>query len=227
MSYGENPPNCTIYINNLNDKLKVPELKRNIYHYFSQYGNILDIYANKTRRGRGQAFVIYEDLSGATRAVRDSNGFEFFGKRMRVAYARTKSDLIAKIDGTWKPRPRRKGPDHRTMRMERERQLRKQRDRHRDRPHDRNDDRRSKRHNSGPTNRILFVENLPRECNTMMLAMLFQQYPGYQESRLIAGKPGIAFVEFGDSYQASTAKESLQSFKITPTHHMQISFARH
>jgi len=75
-------------------------------------------------------------------------------------------------------------------------------------------------------NRILFVENLPTETTTLMLQMLFNQYAGFQEARLINGKPGIAFVEFTDAYNSGIAMQALQGFKITPTHLMKITFAK-
>lgn len=75
-------------------------------------------------------------------------------------------------------------------------------------------------------NKILFLENLPSQCNTAMLKMLFMQYEGYVESRMVPGKPGIAFVEFKDQFQAGTAKDALQNFKMTETHKMKISFAK-
>jgi U2 small nuclear ribonucleoprotein B'' len=48
----------------------------------------------------------------------------------------------------------------------------------------------------------------------MMLAMLFRQYPGFVEVRLVPGKTDIAFVEFADESQASVAKEGLNGFKV-------------
>lgn len=76
-------------------------------------------------------------------------------------------------------------------------------------------------------NNILFVENLPVEdCDAMMLAVLFSQYSGYKEARMVAGKPGIAFVEFSDTPQAAVAKESLQNFLIKPEKPMKLTFAR-
>jgi U2 small nuclear ribonucleoprotein B'' len=75
-------------------------------------------------------------------------------------------------------------------------------------------------------NATLFVENLPEQCNEMMLGMLFEQYEGYVEARLVAGKPGIAFVEFSDEVHSAHAKETLQGFKITGKNHMKITFAR-
>ena len=62
-------------------------------------------------------------------------------------------------------------------------------------------------------------------ANDMMLGMLFQQYAGFKEARVIAGK-GVAFVEFEDIFQAGTAMEALQAFKITATNLMKITFAK-
>lgn len=56
--------------------------------------------------------------------------------------------------------------------------------------------------------------------------MLFQQFPGFKEVRMIEAKPGIAFIEFGDEMQASVALQALHNFKITPTNPMQISYAK-
>lgn len=77
-----------------------------------------------------------------------------------------------------------------------------------------------------PPNQILFLTNLPEETNEMMLSMLFNQFPGFKEVRLVPNRHDIAFVEFSSELQSSAAKEALQGFKITPTHAMKISFAK-
>jgi hypothetical protein len=61
----------------------------------------------------------------------------------------------------------------------------------------------------------------------MMLSMLFRQYPGFAEVRMVPGKAGIAFIEFGDEAQASVARDGLQGFKITPEKPMKVSYAKH
>jgi len=63
------------------------ELKKSLYHVFSPFGNILDVHVKKTYHMRGQAFVVFDDLSGATRAVRELQGFNFYGKPMVRAQA--------------------------------------------------------------------------------------------------------------------------------------------
>ena len=59
-----------------------PELKKSIYHVCGQFGKVLEVNANKTLSGRGQAFVIFDDIASATRAVRDMSNFMFYGKAM-------------------------------------------------------------------------------------------------------------------------------------------------
>lgn len=75
-------PNHTIYINNLNEKIKKEELKKSLYAIFSQFGQILDIVALKTLKMRGQAFVIFKEIQSATNALRSMQGFPFYDKPM-------------------------------------------------------------------------------------------------------------------------------------------------
>ena len=77
-----------------------------------------------------------------------------------------------------------------------------------------------------PPNQILFLTNLPEETNETMLSMLFNQFPGFKEVRLVPGRHDIAFVEFENEMQSSAARDALQGFKITPTASMKISFAK-
>lgn len=77
-------PNNTIYINNLNEKVKKDELKKSLYAIFSQFGQILDIVALKTLKMRGQAFVIFKEIQSSTNALRSMQGFPFYDKPMVI-----------------------------------------------------------------------------------------------------------------------------------------------
>jgi len=95
-------PSQTLYLTNLPDKLQKHDLKRELYMLFSTYGTVLDIVAQKTMKMRGQAHIVFKDVQTAAQAMRQLEGFVFFGKPMRIAYAKSKSDFIAKLDGTFK-----------------------------------------------------------------------------------------------------------------------------
>ncbi|CAG9560921.1 unnamed protein product [Danaus chrysippus] len=215
-------PNHTIYINNLNEKIKKEELKKSLYAIFSQFGQILEIVALKTLKMRGQAFVIFKEISSATVALRSMQGFPFYDKPMRIQYCKTDSDVIAKMKGTFQERPKRpklpKGSDEK-----------KKKNKDPNRPNVPGFGQPSVLNNVNaeqPPNQILFLTNLPDETSEMMLSMLFNQFPGFKEVRLVPNRHDIAFVEFANEMQSAAAKEALQGFKITPTHAMKISFAK-
>lgn len=188
----------------------------------------------KTLKTRGQAFVVFKDIPSATNALRSMQGFPFYDKPMRIAYAKSKSDAVAKLDNTYVPR-------------EKKRERRKQEEPAKKKPHkqirqsvpiipqpkDTSSNGVAPQQAVQPAsaapelpNQILFLSNLPDETTEIMLSMLFQQFAGYKEVRLVPGRHDIAFVEFENAEQARTAKETLDGFKITPTHAMTITFAR-
>lgn len=220
-------PNNTIYINNLNEKVKIDQLKQSLHAVFKQFGTILEILAFKTLKHKGQAWLVFKDVASATAAVEKMQGFPFYDKPMRIQYAKTKSDIIAKADGTFVPRERRK--------------------RHEEKGKKRKDQHDANQAGMGlnpayagaygatpplsqipypggaksvipeapaPPNNILFVQNVPHDTTPMALQMFFSQFPGFKEVRMVEAKPGIAFVEYGDEMQATVAMQSLQSLKI-------------
>ena len=252
----EIPPRETVYVNNLNERINLEEMKKSLYTCFSQFGPILEIVALKSFRMRGQAFVVFRDISSATQAVRQMQGFPFYDKPMRLSYAKTKSEASAKLDGTWKA-------EDKEARAAKRKADKEAREANAEAKRTANIDggAAADRAPSGSAagsevasggagkepgaaappggapplpsapaialpNPILFVENLPEQVNEMMLSMLFQQFPGYKEVRLVPGKAGIAFVEFEQDAQSSVAMTGLQNFKITPQNLMKISYAK-
>merc|ERR1719410_1801091 len=100
------PPNQTLYVNNLNDKINVETLKKSLREVFAAFGGIIDIIAMKSLKRRGQAWIIFKEPSSATNALKSLQGFPFYNKPMRIAYSKTKSDVVAKADGTYVERPK-------------------------------------------------------------------------------------------------------------------------
>jgi len=232
-------PQETVYINNLNEKVSKDELKKSLYAVFSQFGPIIDVVALKNFKMRGQAFVVFRDISDATNAMRQMQGFPFYDKPMRLNYAKGKSDATAKLDGTYQA----KDKAERAAKRKAERDERKGikpktaappvKAVDEDAPSDTPAPPKKAEPPAAPSapaanlpNQILFVEKLPDQVNEMMLSMLFQQFPGFKEVRLVPGKSGIAFVEFENEGQSGVAMSGLQNFKITPTNLMKITYAK-
>jgi len=76
-------------------------LRLALYTLFSTYGTVLDVVAMKTEKMRGQAHIVFRDIQASTQAMRALQGFDFFGKEMKIVYAKGTSDIIAKLRGTY------------------------------------------------------------------------------------------------------------------------------
>ena len=66
-----------------------------------------------------------------------------------------------------------------------------------------------------PPNNILFIQNILHQTSSVMLQMLFCQYPGFKEVRMVEAKPGIAFVEYENEMQSTVAMHALQGCNIS------------
>jgi len=246
----EAPPNETLYVNNINEKVKKDELRRALYAVFSQFGTVLDVLVKKTLKLRGQAFIIFRDVGSASNALRQMNNFLFYDKPMKVTFARAKSDLISKLQGTYTEREKRPRTERKKdKKPARQRAAKKKKTDGMDDEEEEEEGERGQTENDTasassssssapvpsapslpvpkamPPNNKLFIQNLPEQANDMMLAMLFQQFPGFREVRMVPGNKGIAFVEFNSDLEAAVAMNGLQHFKITPTNLMVVSFA--
>jgi len=229
------PPNNTLYVNNLCEKLNRDELVKALKHVFGQFGKILDVIAyTKILKAKGQAFIVFDEVESATKALQEMNNFLFYHKPLRVSYAKTKSDVIAKRDGSFKPRPpRRKKGDTKDAKMK----LKLKGDTKDGVQVDQKPKVKSEvtktttkqeqqsTVTSLPPNRILLIQNLPKEATENMVAMLFQASPGFQKVSLIPGYAGFAYVEYKDQQLATEAMNSLQGFKITADNQLVITFA--
>eukprot|EP00747_Dinoflagellata_sp_TGD_P039914 gnl/TRDRNA2_/TRDRNA2_140547_c0_seq1.p1 gnl/TRDRNA2_/TRDRNA2_140547_c0~~gnl/TRDRNA2_/TRDRNA2_140547_c0_seq1.p1 ORF type:complete len:261 (-),score=56.60 gnl/TRDRNA2_/TRDRNA2_140547_c0_seq1:67-849(-) len=256
------PPNQSLYVNNLNDKINTEQLRKSLREVFTAFGTIVDIIAMKSLKRRGQAWIIFKEVSSATNALKSLQGFPFYNKPMRLNYSKTKSDAIAKLDGTYVERPKKivkkealhKGksttsttalpsapqaqpaPAAASMPVGSTAPLADKKpkvttqsiqERIGWNPNQSTNAPKAPQRPTGVAepNRTLFVENLPSEATDTMLSMLFRQYPGYQEVRLIPGR-AVAFVDYENEHQAGMALQGLQGFAMTPDVKLQLTYAR-
>jgi len=218
-----NQPNQTVYIKNLNEKVKIDELKQALFYQFSPYGEILDIIAKKNIKMRGQAFIIYKDLNNAQKAVNEAQRLMFFGKPMNINFAKAKSDVIAKMDGTYVPtdRPKLKIEDRIPSKKIKTDQGMSSTT---TAPSQQSVQRLPPRQIIVPNN-ILFIEHLPEVCTEDMLVPIFGNFPGFREVRLIPTKR-VAFAEYDDDLQAGIAMQGLQGRDLIEGLPLQISYAK-
>ncbi|KAJ3200931.1 hypothetical protein HK099_002469, partial [Clydaea vesicula] len=232
-------PNDTLYIQRLNEKVKKPELKESLYSLFSPFGRILDIVALKTIKCRGQAFVVFEDTSCSTAALRSLQGFNFYDQPIKISYAKSTSNATLIKEGKFFPLLK-KAKTETTKPVENAAETKKRARNDSDIEED-DSDMEEDDDDSGepatksvkvdeqsdeslPPNAILFLRNLPSDINEEMITFLFAQYPGFKETRMVPGTNGIAFVEFLTVAQATIAKSVLNGFNVTPKKRMVVEY---
>jgi len=241
MATSDVPPNQTVYVANLNESVNKEELRRSVYSLFSQHGRIMDVVALKTRKMRGQAFVVFSTIASASAAMHAQNGAKIYGRPMRVGYAKSKSHAVMKEEGTFgRPEKKQKKTQAKAppkaavaVAIEGGAAAGTGATTGDDGPapmDDEDDD------DSAPNNK-LFVSNLPshleESASQQMVEALFGSYQGFKEVRLARSKRGdadsgcdIAFVEYESVEGATEARKTLQNFKVTPTHLLKIKFAK-
>lgn len=77
---------------NLEERMKIDEIKQTLQWIFEEFGTIVQIIAKTNLKAKGQAFIVYENVESAIRAIDEVNGFEIFEKPMVLDFARSKSD---------------------------------------------------------------------------------------------------------------------------------------
>ncbi|GAB1196980.1 hypothetical protein APSETT444_006261 [Aspergillus pseudonomiae] len=225
------PPNSTVYlpnqVRNLEERVKVDQLKEALQEIFSEYGNIIDIVAKTNLKAKGQAFIVFDSVDSASNAIDEINGFELFDKPMVLDFAKTRSDATVLREG---------GEDeleaHKRRRLaEKERKqaheaLEAQKKLKRP-PGAAPDSTRPAKTAKGaglkptsgataavipdeylPPNKILFLRDLPDTADQESLTAVFGRFEGFQEVRLVPGRKGIAFVEYENESGAISAKEA-------------------
>ncbi|KAI9731318.1 MAG: hypothetical protein M1834_005221 [Cirrosporium novae-zelandiae] len=221
------PPNCTLYVKNLEERIKIPDLIESLTEIFSEYGTIIDVVAKRNLKAKGQAFIVFEDHASAQKAIEDIQGFELFDKPMQLDFARTRSDAtVLRVGG------KEELDVHKKKRIaEKERKQAQQAAEaaklKRAAPGGQEGVHPAKKTIRGtglkssnpttaavvpdeylPPNRTLFVQNIPDGYDADGLGAIFGRFEGFREVRLVPGRKGIAFIEYEAEAGAISAKEN-------------------
>ena len=229
--------NETLYVNHLNEKIKTDLLRENLYYLFSQFGDVLEINIRKSRKMRGQAFIVYKDINDATRAKVSLNNFLFLGSRINIDYAKTKSDIIVKIKGQSEPNNEEYQKTGTYLTRKRKRMLEYEDIKEEKKEKKEKEEKKEKKERKESIeldedidgeclneNKILFVTGLGKEVNEKMISLVFNKFKGLKDIRFFNGR-GFCFVEYDTEINAGTALLSLNNMKLTENSTMKISYA--
>jgi RNA recognition motif-containing protein len=220
-----------VYVRNLNEKIKIPELKTKLREEFSPFGEVLDVIAHKNLRMRGQAFVVFSSVAEATKAqtALGTGAHELFGQRIEVQFAKTKSDATIAQAGNEEALEK-----HKRRRLA-EKELRQVESSKRQRTdaaghslargypstsvpagpasgggsssHHHKKAAKKDQLDFLPPNKVLFLQELPAGVTQSAVETVFKKFSGFVEVRLMAVRR-LGFVEFERDEDAVAAKEA-------------------
>ncbi|KAL1593289.1 hypothetical protein SLS60_010897 [Paraconiothyrium brasiliense] len=206
----------TVYVNNLEERIKIDYLKDALTVIFKHYGTILEIVAKGSVKRKGQAFIVFDSEKSCLDAVEEMNGFELFGKIMKVARAKTHSDETIK----------RKAPEifdeHKRKRLTQKDFKRAQEDaKAQANPAAAAEKPRANKPGAAALipdeyvrpNKTLFVQNIPYETEESDLTAIFERFEGFKEVRYVKLR-AVAFVEFENEQYSITAKEQTADARV-------------
>ena len=187
---------------------------------------------------RGQAFLVFREQEMADRALHDLQSFVFFGKEMRISYARTLSDVTTTARGLYEKRVQKERNKRRRENLEAARARKrdqvtnsirnlKKRTGGGDAEGEDEEDSSSEEkatEERGEKNKTLFVEGLTEDTTQEMLQKLFGQYSGLEEVRYIESRR-VAFVQYENEKCAKAAKFGLDNFRLKKEHKIRVSYA--
>ena len=75
-------------------------MKEALSEIFSEYGEIVDLIAKTNLKAKGQAFIVFDTIEAAAKAIDEIQGFELFDKPMVLDYAKSRSDATVAREGS-------------------------------------------------------------------------------------------------------------------------------
>ncbi|PNS18667.1 hypothetical protein CAC42_5206 [Sphaceloma murrayae] len=214
----EIPPNATVYVKNLDERVKIPALVEALREVFAEFGTVVDIVAKKSLKRKGQAFVVFESIDAAQTAIDEVNGFELFGKQMNCEFAKTKSDATVKREGNED-----EFEQHKRQRItEKERkQAAVQAERKKRPAPDQLESEKPKQARVGqvpdehlPPNTTLMVSGVPEGYNVEAMTAIFARFPEFKEYLEVPFRPGLGFVHYTDLSGAIMAKNATANMQL-------------
>lgn len=224
-------PIHTIYVRNLNYKMQPNEMRKALYAEFIKFGKILDIVVGIKRFAlRGQAWIIFDDVNSAVRAVSEMNGKVVLnrpvvfvcstGQDQTVSFARTESDLILKREGRFVY-------SKRTFQSYAEIHAREMAENEGRAAAVLDDSFRycqARIHNNPPNNKLLLFD-LPSTISKEVLLPILQPYSGFRDLGIVPGR-GIAFVDFDTVRNAEVCLSAIKSAVLPSGERIYASYAK-
>ncbi len=226
----------TLYIKNLNEKIKIDELKEALDKEFSQFGEIIEIRVRNTIRLKGQAFISFKTKEESINAKKNLNDKLFLNKKLIIEFAKTPSDSILLLQGKLtnnqkkiKDLSRKRKRDEFYENLKNEIEKEKINNVNNNEmiinAKDSNENEISIKINPEEVNKSLFVQGLNNSITNQTLIDLFNSLSGFKEVKYFPTK-GICFVEYDTVENATNALLKYDKFDLGNDCILRVSFSK-
>jgi RNA recognition motif-containing protein len=226
----------TLYIKNLNEKVKIDELKEALNKEFSQYGEIIEIRVRNTIRLKGQAFISFKTKEQSSKAKKNLNDKLFLNKKLIIEFAKTPSDSILLLQGKLtenqkkikdlsRKRNRDEFYENLKQKIEQEKNNNITNNEMIINTKDSNENEISIKINPEEVNKSLFVQGLNNSVTNQKLIELFNSISGFKEVKYFPTK-GICFVEYDTIENATNALLKYDKFDLGNDCILRVSFSK-
>ena len=226
----------TLYIKNLNEKIKIDELKEALNKEFSQYGEIIEIRVRNTIRLKGQAFISFKTKEESSKAKKNLNDKLFLNKKLIIEFAKTPSDSILLLQGKLTENQKKiKDLSRKRKRDEFYENLKNEIEKEKNNninnnemiinAKDSNENEISIKINPEEVNKSLFVQGLNNSITNQTLIDLFNSLSGFKEVKYFPTK-GICFVEYDTVENATNALLKYDKFDLGNDCILRVSFSK-
>lgn len=204
-------PKQTVYINNINDKVSINKVKSVLTILLQQF-KPTNISLAKTLRLKGQAFVTFETIDDASKAIQSLNNQELFSKCINVTFAKLNSDTL--LDKKELKRIRKVRHDEHKIKKQPQTKSKSEIKITKSTTTGNNKTKKQSQVDvqswkTLPPNRILLLQNISSSLLITKKAIdeYFQSYAGFEMARFVAARH-LSFIEFENE---DMAMECLQS----------------
>lgn len=226
----------TLYIKNLNEKIKIDELKEALNKEFSQYGEIIEIRVRNTIRLKGQAFISFKTKEQSSKAKKNLNDKLFLNKKLIIEFAKNPSDSILLLQGKLtenqkkikdlsRKRNRDEFYENLKQKIEQEKNNNITNNEMIINTKDSNENEISIKINPEEVNKSLFVQGLNNSVTNQKLIELFNSISGFKEVKYFPTK-GICFVEYDTIENATNALLKYDKFDLGNDCILRVSFSK-
>ena len=226
----------TLYIKNLNEKIKIDELKEALNKEFSQYGEIIEIRVRNTIRLKGQAFISFKTKEQSSKAKKNLNDKLFLNKKLIIEFAKNPSDSILLLQGKLTENQKKiKDLSRKRKRDEFYENLKNEIEKEKNNninnnemiinAKDSNENEISIKINPEEVNKSLFVQGLNNSVTNQKLIELFNSISGFKEVKYFPTK-GICFVEYDTVENATNALLKYDKFDLGNDCILRVSFSK-